>query len=393
MNTTPSTPTFGILGARPRFNTLLVGDTTYLPAPERYESAFRDIFIRQYYTNQGPLTSQLEQRLSALHGTRHVVCVTNATIGLIMAAEAMDLRGQVIVPTLASASVLQSLAWVGLEPVFCDVDSSTHQIDVDHVADTLDRSSDEISAILAVNQWGSVCDAPALRDVARRFNTRLYFDSVQAFANVVDGSSVGSFGDVEIFSLHSGQIMGGAEGGFLCTNDDALAARLRNIRSSYGAGAFVPVAKTSNGRMSEAQAALGRLHLDDFPQMQQRNLEMFRAYEDCLEKISGLRLLKPNDACNSSYAYVICEIDETVFGMSRDRLITVLNAENINARHHPCLEAGFACIAPRSGQPYKPAEVTRHYLQLPLGADVSTRDIDQVCAILVEARTHAGLLK
>ncbi|GLQ93198.1 hypothetical protein GCM10007901_21490 [Dyella acidisoli] len=187
--------------------------------------------------------------------------------------------------------------------------------------------------------------------------------------------------------------MGGAEGGFLCTNDDALAARLRNIRSSYGAGTFTAVAKTSNGRMSEAQAALGLLHLDDFPQLQSRNLALLQRYESGLEKVSGLRLLKPSDTCNSNYAYVVCQVDESVFGMSRDRLIAVLKAENINARHHPCLEASLAYIAPEEDQLQHSVDVIRNYFQLPLGVDVSVHDVDQVCAVLAEARTYATMLK
>lgn len=392
MNTTSSHSTFGILGAGPRFDTLLGGDTSYLPAPERYERIFRDIFARQYYTNQGPLASQLEQRLGVLHGMRHVVCVTNATIGLIMAAEAMELPGKVILPAIASTSALQSLVWAGLEPIFCNVNSSTHQIDIDHATNLLSENRGEISAILAINQWGNICDATSLQSLAARFGVRLYFDSVHAFANVVNGASAGSLGDVEVFSVYSGQIIGGAEGGFVCTNDDALAARLRNIRSSYGAGAFAAVAKTSNGRMSEAQAALGILHLDDFLQLQSRNLELFRTYENGIGKIPGLRLLKPSDTCNSSYAYAICVVDETEFGISRDRLIAVLKAENINARHHPCLEAGLASLTSGINQLQRSVDVVHSYFQLPLGTDVSTHDIDLICTILAEAKAHASIL-
>ena len=55
----------------------------------------------------------------------------------------------------------------------------------------------------------------------------------------------------------------GDEAGSACilTSDDQLAARLRNIRSSYGAGPPVAVVRTANGRLSEAQAAMALLSL------------------------------------------------------------------------------------------------------------------------------------
>jgi dTDP-4-amino-4,6-dideoxygalactose transaminase len=391
MSTRLPTTGFAILDGPPRFQNLLEGNQTYLPSRERYEYAFRDIFNRQYYTNQGPLTSRLEERLAAFHGVRNVVCVTNATIGLIMAAEAMELRGRIIVPALASVSVLQSLEWAGIEPLFCDVDPVSHQIDTNQTSYLLNQGHGEIAAILAVNQWGSICDVVALRNLAGQFGTRLYFDSVHAFADIAAGSPICGLADVQVLSVHSGRIMGGAEGGFLCTNDDALAARLRNIRSSYGAGTPVTVAKTSNGRMSEAQAALGLMHLEDFQERQFSNHRLFNCYARGLETLSGLRLLKPSGANSSNYAYLICEIDESTFGMSRDCLVAVLKAENVSARHHACFETALQNPASKEYFP-QAAKIIRNYFQLPLGVDISENDVGHVCSLIAAAKANAAML-
>jgi len=382
---------FAILGAPPEFDQPLEGKQDYWPSWGQYEAAFRGIFSRQYYTNQGPLTARLEERLSTVFRVKHAVCVTNTTIALIMAAEAMGLQGRVIVPALASISVLQSLAWVSLKPIFCDVDPTTHQIDIDEVAARLKIDGGDIAAILAVNLWGNVCDAAALRHCANKYGVRLYFDSVHAFGNVVNGIPVGNVGDVEVFSLHAGRIMGGAEGGFLCTNDDILAARLRNIRSSYGAGPPVAVVKTSNGRMSEAQAALGLLHLDDFSRLQSSNQKLFHKYEIGLSGIPGLRLLKPRGMDSGNYAYVVCEIEERQFGLTRDRLLAVLIAENINARGYVCFDTVLG-----EERPYafpRATQASHNSFQLPLGADVSEQAVERVCRRIGAAQAHAGEIR
>lgn len=389
MDPTLARARFGILGDPPEFDMALEGQQDYRPSWDRYERVFREIFSRQYYTNQGPLTSELEERLGAFLGIKHVVCVTNTTIALIMAAEAMGLRGLVVVPALVSTSVLQSLAWVGLDPLFCDVDTTTHQIDIDQAAALLKKNTGNIAAILAVNPWGGMCNAAALRVQASHFGVRLYFDSVHAFGNCSIVASSSDMGEVEVFSLQAGRVLGGGEGGFLCTKDDLLAARLRNIRSSYGAGSPIAVVKTSNGRMSEAQAALGLLHLDDFPLLQARNRELFCAYKDGLGKVPGLRLLKP-DGADNNHAYLICEIDEHIFGMSRDRLVAVLKAENISARHHECFKTALTCHEDEADAFPNAAKISRTCFQLPLGEGVSKEAVERVCMRIAVVRASAA---
>ena len=244
---------FALLGGTAAFEKMLPVGQLYFPSWERYEAAMRGIFERRYYTNQGPLVQQLEERLQDYLGVKHAICVTNATIGLMMAAEALELSGKVVMPSFTFIASAQSLSWTGIEPVFCDVDPVTHQLAIDQLDSLID---DHVTGIMGVNLWGGACDPIALEKYTRTRGLKLYFDSAHAFGCEVDGTKIAGFGSIEIFSFHATKVLSATEGGCLCTNDEMLAARLRNIRSSYGAGKPVPVVKTSNGRMSEAQAAI-----------------------------------------------------------------------------------------------------------------------------------------
>lgn len=327
-----STVELAILGATPAFEQPLPVGQLYFPEWSAYEEAMRGIFERQYYTNQGPLTQQLEQVLQERLGVRHAICVTNATIGLLMAADALGLRGKVITPAFSFIATSQSLTWAGLEPLFCDVDPVTHQLDPARVEELLE--SEAVSGILAVNLWGDVCAHDRLRQLADRRGVPLYYDSAHAFGCAVAGRAVGNFGAIEVFSFHATKVLSAAEGGCVCTNDDELAARLRNIRSSYGAGRPVHVSRTANGRMSEAQAAVALLSLDNFPRIIERNQGIFAAYRDTLAGLPGLRLIEPQAVSTTNYQYVVCEIDAERFGLSRDELQAVLRAENVLARRY-----------------------------------------------------------
>src|SRR5438132_2000689 len=72
-----------IFGATPLFDRPIENGQRYFPAWAQYETMFGDIFERQYYTNHGPLTQELERRLAQRLGVSHALCVTNEFIGLV----------------------------------------------------------------------------------------------------------------------------------------------------------------------------------------------------------------------------------------------------------------------------------------------------------------------
>lgn len=385
-----------ILGATPAFEQPLPVGQLYFPEWSAYEQAMRGIFERQYYTNQGPLTQQLEQVLQERLGVRHAICVTNATIGLLMAADALGLRGKVITPAFSFIATSQSLTWAGLEPLFCDVAPLTHQLDPVRVEALLEDN--DVSAILAVNLWGDVCAQDQLRQLADRRGVPLYYDSAHAFGCAVQGRAVGNFGALEVFSFHATKVLSAAEGGCVCTNDDELAARLRNIRSSYGAGHPVHVSRTANGRMSEAQAAIALLSLDSFAQTLERNRGIFAAYRDALAGLPGLRLIEPQAVSTTNYQYVVCEIDAERFGLSRDQLQAVLRAENVLARRY--FYPGIHRCTPYDERYPEAAErlpvteaLCAKVLQLPIGQPVDVAGARRIGQIVRSAQEQAASVR
>lgn len=379
-----------LFGGPPAFERPLPVGQLYFPAWEAYEAKFRDIFARQYYTNQGPLAQEFERRLEAFFGVRHAICVTNATIGLIMAAEALGLRGKVVTPSFTFIATAQALEWANLRPVFCDVDPATHHVTPATIEGHLDG---DVSAILAVNLWGGSCDQSELQALADERRLRLFYDSAHAFGCQVNDVPIGRFGAVEVFSFHATKVFSSAEGGCLTTNDDELAKRLRNIRSSYGAGPPVSVVKTSNGRMSEAQAAIGLMSLDNFSDIVARNVELFRLYRDGLRDIDGLRLVEPVNVSRSNFQYVVVDVDEADFGLSRDLLLKALRAENVVARRYffpgahrsiPWVERGPEAELPNTDR------LCRTLVQFPIGALVSNDDVANLCDLLGAIRQRAA---
>jgi len=386
---------FALFGAKPAFDKPLPIGQLYFPSWERYEAAFRGIFDRRYYTNQGPLAQQLEEKLQQFLGVKHAICVSNATIGLLMLPDAMELTGKVILPAFTFAASAHSLSWAGLEPVFCDIDLHTHQATADQMSAMIDK---DVSAIMGVNLWGGACNPKALAELADAHDVQLYFDSAHAFGCSIDGVGIGNFGRAEVFSFHATKILSATEGGCICTNDDELAARLRNIRSSYGAGKSVNIVKSSNGRMSEAQAAIALMSLEDFPANQKNNEVLYYQYEAHLKTIPGLHLVRPTGVSFSNYQYLVCSVDEHQFGLSRDLLIDLLKAENVIARRY--FYPGLHRTIPYASQ--LPEHLHRlpntdslcaSCIQFPIGALVSAQSVDRICKILDKAHQSAAEIR
>lgn len=390
-----SAPSFAIFGAPPAFDKPVPVGQLYFPSWERYEEKFRGIFDRQYYTEYGPLNQELEQKLQQFLGVKHAICVTNETVGLMMVADAMGLSGKVILPALAHISSAQSLGWAGLEPVFCDVSPDTRQIAPDRVASLIDRG---VSAIMGVHLCGGACDPKALAELAGAHGVQLYFDAAHAFGCEADGVRVGNFGRAEVFSFHADNILNATEGGCICTNDDELAARLRTMRSSAGAGKPVEVTRTVNGRMSEAQAAIALMSLEDFPANQKNNETLYRLYEAHLAVIHGLHLVKPTGVSFSNYQHLVCRVNERAFGLSRDLLIALLKAENVNAQRY--FYPGLHRSIPYSQELPQYLDhlpntdnLCASCIRFPVGTLVYAQSVERICNILLRAHQASAKIR
>jgi len=137
-----------------------------------------DILDRRWLTNDGPCLQQFEKHICELIGVKHCVAVCNATIGLEILAKAIGLSGEVIVPSFTFAATAHALRWVGITPVFCDIDRATHNIDPRQAEEFITART---SGIIGVHLWGRPCNMDALVDLTQRHRLTLLFDSAHAF--------------------------------------------------------------------------------------------------------------------------------------------------------------------------------------------------------------------
>jgi dTDP-4-amino-4,6-dideoxygalactose transaminase len=242
--------------------------------------------------------------------------------------------------------------------------------------------------------WGDTCDVRALGELSSDRGIPVYYDSAHAFGCSTEGRRVGGFGALEVFSFHATKVLSATEGGCIATNDDDLAARLRNIRSSYGAGTPVPVPITANGRFSEAQAAIALMSLEDVATNIDRNKLLLDTYRSSLQDVPGIRVLAPSRTTEWNGQYAVLEVNESVFGLSRDRLLAVLKAENVNARRY--FWPGVHRVPPFASDSHAPmpnAEaISKVIMQLPVGAMVTEDGVSRIGRLIELSHLFASEL-
>jgi dTDP-4-amino-4,6-dideoxygalactose transaminase len=383
-----------IFGGSPRFGeaALHVGRPN-LGSRERLLDRIGAIYDRRWLTNDGPFVTEFEERVAHLSGTKHCVAISSGTLGLQLVARALDISGEVIVPAFTFVATAHALAWLGLTPVFCDVDRRTHTIDPDSVADLV---TSRTSAVVGVHVWGRPCEVDRLAEVARACDLRLIFDAAHALGCSHHGEPIGGFGDAEVFSFHATKVASAAEGGAVTTNDGELAGRLRLMRNFGFAGYDTVVELGTNGKMSELAAAVGLTSLDELEFFIAHNRRNHLLYERELRDIPGLELMPYDDAERHNHHYVVVEVSEDApRDLRRDDLIAVLRAENVLARRY--FYPGCHRMDPYLGVDGAPVanlpatdDLTARVMVLPTGTAIDEAEIEAVCSILRACVRHAG---
>jgi dTDP-4-amino-4,6-dideoxygalactose transaminase len=224
------------------------------------------------------------------------------------------------------------------------------------------------------------CLPERFSEAAKAQSAAIFYDASHAFGCEIQKKTIGGGERIEIFSLHETEILSGGEGGFITTNDDDLAEMLRNIRPSY----LAPVrkifegTKTANARMSEAQAAITLLNLENIQKYRKTNELLFQSYQRLLRTISGVQIVEPAGITLSNYSRLICLIDEKQFGVNRDMLLQILRAENVEVLvpvYYP-LPVNSKTMLPNTQR------IAMNAVQLPLGSKVTPDHIESICEII-----------
>ena len=366
-----------LLGDRPAFEEALQVGRPNIPDRSAFLARIDRMLDSKRFTNLGPMVLELEDRIAEVARARHCVATCNGTVGLEIAIRALGMRGEVIVPSFTFVATAHALWGQNVRPVFCDIDPKTHCLDPARVRDAI---TPETTGILGVSLWGDYAGERELREIADEHCIALLLDSAHSFGCGRERPGARMACHAEVFSLHATKCIHAIEGGAIVTDDDALAERLRLMVNFGFSGEDAVAYLGTNGKMSEASAAMGLTSLEAREGIFEHNRRNLDAYGEGLAGVSGVsvRARPPRDRHN--HQYVVCEVHEPAAGLSRNELVSALRLENVVARRyfHPGCHRmePYASAFPRAGAALPATEaVAERVMVLPSGLSVSRDDV------------------
>lgn len=323
----------------------------------------------------GPEVRELEMQLEKYTGARHCIGVANGTDALMIAMMALGIgRGdEVITSPFTFIANGEMIALLGATPVFVDIDRYTYNLDPSLIEAAV---TPRTKAIMPIALYGQCADMDAINAVAARHRIPVIDDAAQSFGATYKGRRSGTLADITCTSFFPSKPLGCyGDGGACFTEDDDLAARMRQIRVHGQDRRYHHPIIGVNGRLDTLQAAILLAKLEVFDNEVAARQRVANFYGSALSAVVRTpQLLSGN---TSVYAQYTIEVDE------RDRFVTALKEDGIpTAVHYPIplnLQPAFADLRQGPGSFPNAEAASGHVVSLPMHPYLSEAEQGTIC--------------
>ncbi len=333
----------------------------------------------------GPEVGELEQRLAEFVGVRHCVSVSSGTDALLMAMMALGIGhgDEVITTPFTFIATGEMIALLGAVPIFVDIDIRTCNINHTLIESAITANT---KAILPVNLYGQCAAFDEINAIGKMHNVPIIEDAAQSFGATYRGRMSCSLSTIGCTSFYPSKPLGCyGDGGACFTDNDDLAACVREIRDHGQQRRYHHTAIGLNGRLDTLQAAILLAKLDAFPEEVAARARIGECYSDRISsKCPSLQVPYIEQDNTSVFAQY------TVQSEARERLLKKLKENNVpSAVHYPMplhRQPVFAELEMnRVGRMLPVSEaVAEHVFSLPMHPYLTVEDIEHVVEILAQ---------
>ena len=361
--------------------------------------------MKSAWLGTGPRVAAFEQAFRAYSAAPEAVAVSSCTaaLHLSMLAGGLEPGDEVITPPLTFCATANAIEHARAVPVLADIDPETLNLDPASVERAI---TPRTRALLPVHFAGRPCDMSALCEIAAERSLQVIEDCAHAIETQIDGQHVGTFGAYGCFSFYATKNVTTGEGGMVLAQREEDAARIKRLAlhgmsqdawgrySDEGFKHYYVVECGFKYNMMDIQAAIGLHQLERIEENWKRREHVWTRY---LDAFADLPLgLPPPVAPNTRHAYHLftVQIDEDRAGISRDRFLEALNAENIGTgvhyqslAEHPYYQSAYGWLPEQTPEAMR---VGRSIVSLPLSAGLIDEDIDDVIVAVRRLLEHCA---
>jgi len=350
-----------------------------------------------YWT--GDECREFEKEFSEFSGSKYAVALGNGTLALDVAFKALNIADgdEVIVTSRTFIASISSIVNAGAVPVFADVDLSSQNITPESIRSVI---TDKTKAIVCVHLAGWPCDMDEIMSIANEYDLYVIEDCAQAHGAKYKEKSVGSIGHIGCWSFCQDKIMTtGGEGGMVTTNDESLWRKMwaykdhgksyeavyerehpegfRWLHDSFGA----------NWRMTEMQAAIGRIQLKRMSDWHKKRLSNANSIWSVAKQCKGLRVSTiPSHIEHAAYkCYVFVKGGVEL----RDKMMMEINKKDVPCYSGSCSEVYLEKAFDNTG--FRPKErllvakeLGETSLMFLVHPTLTKKEIQKTCDVLTE---------
>lgn len=294
----------------------------------------------------GVEVDRFEEAYAAKAGSKYAIGVNSGTDALALPLMALGVTGEVICPAFSFVATAGAIAQAGAVPVFCDVGEDMN-IDVDRIEEKITPRTEFIMPVW----WGGrPPKMDKIMEIANRHGIGVISDAAQGLGSAWMNKGAGAWGQVAGYSLHPLKVVNGfSDGGVICTDDEALATKLKRLRNHGLVGRDVWMDFGVNSRLDTVNAVVSHHVLDKVESALAAREAISQRLFRGLSGIDGIKLVSPPiEAVCNWYLF-------TFLARDRNRLLTYLNSRGIEAKcHYPvslpsqpaCAKLGHSSLHP-----------------------------------------------
>lgn len=352
----------------------------YEPLMPKIRAAMERVYADHHYI-MGPQVKELEDKMAAYLGIKHAIGCASGTDALVLAIKALGIgEGDEVITTSFTFFATASSIWRNFaKPVFIDIDPGTFNLDPNKLEAAITPNT---KAIMPVHLFGQCANMEAIMAIAKKHNLAVIEDNAQGIGSTWNGKMSCAYGDIGTLSFFPSKNLGAmGDAGMCLTNDDELAAKLRQLRVHGESPKYYHKWVGLNSRLDTMQAAILSVKLDalaDWSKARRANADFYNAHlKDVREIITPY--IDPKAVSIYNQYTLICE--------KRDELLAYLQEKGIGcAVYYPLplhVQECFSSLGYKEGDLPVAETMAKKVLSIPIYPELSTEQKQYVCDAII----------
>jgi dTDP-4-amino-4,6-dideoxygalactose transaminase len=358
--------------------------------------------LRSGWITTGPKAKQFEKEFGEYVGARNALAVAHCTGALHLALWAFGLGNgdEVITTPFTFTATAEVMGYLGVKPIFVDVDPGTFNMSPARVEEALESGRHKrVRALMPVHFAGHPCDMDRLLSIARQYNLKIVEDAAHAAgaARHLDGrgmTKIGTIGDLTCFSFYATKNFTSAEGGMITTSDDAIAEKIA-VASLHGMNKDAWKRYDKSGswfyeihdlgfkyNLSDVHAAIGLAQLRRADDFLRRRTEIASRYSQAFRGCEALQTPYSEAGIEHAWHLYVLRIKPELLRIGRNQFVELLRERGVGTSVH-CIPLHTMHYYQRAygyrNRDFPVAEdIYSRCLSLPIYSSMSDEDVEYV---------------